>query len=224
MFKRNQNGSVTTLILITGLSLLVIMLAVFAFSSYFTGQDYKLNSDKKAAEAVEQAKKEHERELRLKFDEESKKPNQTYKGPVSYGSVMFDYPKTWSAYIEEGESELINGYFHPQVVPGTQSDTAYALRVELVNTPYSQVVEQYESDITSGTLKARAYIPPKMENVANVQPGLYYMGDLGEGQEPKNGAMLVIQVRDKTLKVYTQSVNFIGDFNNIVLPSLTFSP
>lgn len=224
MFKPSQEGSTVTIVIITVLSVLFIGTAVFAISSYSQGQDYKNNSDKKAAEAVESAKEQQQNELERKFDEEAKKPNTTYKGPVSYGSVAFDYPKTWSAYVSEGESELINGYFHPQIVPGTDSDTAFALRVELVNSPYAQTVEQYESDISSGNLKARAYVPPKMVDTANVQPGLLYEGDLGDGQTAKNGAMLVIQVRDKTLKVYTESANFMGDFNNIVLPSLTFSP
>jgi hypothetical protein len=31
-------------------------------------------------------------------------------------------------------------------------------------------------------------------------------------------------VRDKTLKVYTESTNFSPDFNNIVLNSLTYLP
>mgnify|MGYP000430349528 CR=1 FL=1 len=224
MFKRSQEGSAAILAIIITLALLLVGTAVFAFSAYSSGQDYKNNSDKKAAEAVEAAKVEQEQELQAKFDEQYKKPNLTYRGPVSYGSVTFDYPKTWSAYTTESEGELINGYFHPLIVPGTNTDTAYAFRVELINTPYSQVVESYESEISSGNLKAKAYIPPKMEKIANVQLGLRYDGDLSDGQTEKNGSMVILQVRDKTLKVYTQSQSFIGDFNNIVLPSLTFSP
>lgn len=224
MFKRNQKGSVAVITVIAILSVLVIGLSVFVITTYSTSLDYKNNSDRKAAEAVEAAKDEREKELRAKFDEEYKKPNLTYRGPSSYGSVSFDYPKTWSAYVEEGGSELVNGYFYPQVVPSTQSNAAFALRVEIVNTSYSEVVEQYESVLTDGKLKARAFIPPKMDKVGNILPGLRYDGDLGESQTPKNGAMVVIQVRDKTLKLYTESANFLGDFNNIVLPSLTFSP
>lgn len=224
MIKRDQQGSVAALAVIAVLAVLLILTAIFAFSTYSTGQDYKNNSDKKAAAAVEKAKAEQAKELQAKFDEEYKKPNLTYKGPPAYGSVTFDYPKTWSAMVAEGGSQLLNGYFYPQIVPGTESDTAFALRVEVVDTPYSQVVEQYESEITSGRLKARAYIPPKMEAVANTQPGLRYDGDFSDGLAAKSGSMVVIQVRDKTLKIYTEAVNFRSDFDNTVLPSLTFLP
>jgi hypothetical protein len=224
MHKRNQEGSAANLAVIIILAVLVVGISIFALSAYSTGQDYRNNSDKKAAAAVEEAKAQQAKELQAKFDEEYKKPNLTYKGPVAYGSVTFDYPKTWSAMVTEGDSELLNGYFYPQVVPGTDSDTAFALRVEVVDTPYSQVVEQYESEISTGKLKARAYIPPKMEKAANIQPGLRYDGDFSDGQTPKDGSMVVIPVRDKTLKIYTEAVNFRGDFDNTILPSLTFSP
>jgi hypothetical protein len=36
--------------------------------------------------------------------------------------------------------------------------------------------------------------------------------------------MVVIKVRDKTLKIYTESTDYMSDFNDIVLKNLTFSP
>lgn len=224
MLRTNQNGSIATLAIIGGLIVLVLALAVLAFSAYTTGQDYKKNSDKKAAEAVERAKAAQAKDLQAKFDEQSKLPNQTYKGPAAYGSVSFDYPKTWSVYIAEGGEQLINGYFHPQIVPDVESDTAFALRLELVDTTYSQVVDGFDSDITSGKLKAKAYIPPRMKNVASAQPGLRFEGDLGQSDVAKKGAMVILPVRDKTLKIYTEAQNFLGDFDNTILTSLTFSP
>jgi hypothetical protein len=35
---------------------------------------------------------------------------------------------------------------------------------------------------------------------------------------------VVIKVRDKTLKIYTESPQYLSDFNNIVLKSLSFAP
>lgn len=224
MFKRDQNGSAVAIAAISVLSLLVVGLAIFAFSAYSTGQDYKNNSDQKAAQAVEKAKAEQEKQLQAKFDEEYKKPNTSYKGPASFGSVAFDYPKTWSAYVIEGDGQPINGYFHPSVVPGIDSGAAYALRLEIVDLPYSQVVEEYNSLISSGQLTAKAYIPPKMEGNTGVQPGLRLDGEVDQGESPKRGSLVIIQVRDKTLKIYTQSENFLNDFNNTILPTLTFSP
>jgi hypothetical protein len=36
--------------------------------------------------------------------------------------------------------------------------------------------------------------------------------------------MLVIKVRDKTLEISTESNDYLNDFNNIILASLTFVP
>lgn len=222
--QQNQKGSAATVAIIVLLALSLVAVSIFALSSWQARQDATNRLDQIVSQAVEDAKTEQQKQLQAKFDEDYKKPHQTYRGPQTYGAVTFDYPKTWSAYVEEGSSQLIDGYFHPVVVPGTQSETAFALRLELLNDSYSQVVEGYESDITSGKLTARAYIPKKLEGAASVQPGLRLDGDVGSGNSPKQGAIVVMQVRDKTLKVYTESASFIGDFNNIVLPSLSFSP
>ncbi|MEK7096314.1 MAG: hypothetical protein AAB896_03435, partial [Patescibacteria group bacterium] len=132
------------------------------------------------------------------------------------------YPKTWSGYVDESvSSQPINGYFHPAIVPGLQSKAAYALRVELVDTDYSSVLGQHDSEIKDGSTKASAYIPPKMVAVTNVQPGIRLDGVLDSST---SGSMIIIKVRDKTLQVYTQSNDFLNDFNNTILTSLTFAP
>jgi hypothetical protein len=64
-----------------------------------------------------------------------------------------------------------------------------------------------------------------MTKVPNVQPGTMLVGTVGQSQQgEQNGAMLIIKVRDKTLKIYTLSTSYLGDFNRIILPNLTFVP
>lgn len=64
-----------------------------------------------------------------------------------------------------------------------------------------------------------------MKKVANVQPGIKLDGAIGQSQQgAQNGSMVIIKVRDKTLKIYTQSTSFSADFTKIILPSLTFVP
>lgn len=211
-----------------GVLLLVIMALVllgslgFGFWAYSGRQDYKNNTDQKITVAVTAAREAQAVELQKQFEESSKSPNKTFQSGVSSGSVTFSYPKTWSAYVDESNaSQPINGYFHPNQVPGVQGGASYALRVEMVNTDYSQVVNSMSSKTKDGSLKAAAYIPPKMVGVANVQPGTRFDGVL---DKEKTGSMVVIKVRDKTLKVYTESADFLADFNNTILPSLTYLP
>lgn len=220
----NQDGS-TAVALDVIFAVLFVAASVFAVWAFMGRQDYKNNSDKKSAAAVEAAKKVQAGELQKKFDEDYKNPNKTYKGPDSFGSVMLSYPKTWNAYVDERGAQPINGYFYPDFVPSLTGGSAFALRVELVNSTYSQVMLQYSPQIKTGRLKAAAYVPPKMAGVANVQPGTRLDGVVSHSQTGDHtGAMVIEQVRDKTLKIYTESTNFLPDFNNIVLPSLTYLP
>jgi hypothetical protein len=222
MHKQNQAGS-TSVVLAAVFGILFVAAAAFGGWAFMGRQDYKDNSNKKSAAAVEVAKKVQAAELQKKFDEDYKNPNKSYKGPVAFGSVSFNYPKTWSAYIEEASS--VNGFFYPDKVPSTQSGTAFALRVELVNSPYSQVLQQYGGDVKSGKLKASAYVPPKMAGVSGVQPGTKLDGVVNRSQSGDQiGSLVLVQVRDKTLKIYTESPNFIPDYNNAVLASLTYLP
>jgi hypothetical protein len=225
MRKQNQTGS-TSVVLAILFGVLFLAAAGFGGWAFMGRQDYKDNSDQKSATAVEAAKKSQAAELQKKFDEDYKNPNKTYQGPVSFGSVKFNYPKTWSAYVDENSgSTPINGYFYPDKVPSIQSGAAYALRVELLSSTYSQVLQQYNSQIKQGLLKVSAYVPPKMNGVSNVQPGTRLDGIVSRSAAGNHtGSMVILQVRDKTLRIYTEVPNFLNDYNNIVLPTLTYAP
>lgn len=225
MRKVDQNGSTSAAVSIVT-SVLLVAVSIFAVWAFMGRQDYKNNSDQKANAAVSAAKEAQAKQLQQQFAEENKNPNRTYQGSSTYGSISFKYPKTWSAYVDETNSnEPINGYFYPDRIPGLNSGTAYALRVELVDTGYAQTLQQYSALVKQGKLKAAAYVPPKMVGKPNLHPGTRFDGAVNQNQNGvQQGAMIVIQVRDKTLKISTQSPQFLADFNKTVLPNLTFVP
>jgi len=214
-------------IIIAVLAVLFIAAAGFCFWSFSGRQDYKNNVDAKVATAVTAAQKAEDAKQQQVYNDQLKKPYKTYSGSTTFGSVNFNYPLTYSAYVDTtSSSQPIEGYFQPGVVPGLQSNAAFALRVELVDTAYSQVINQFSSDIQQGKVTAAAYVPPKMKSVSNVQTGTLINGPITQDQNGngQTGAMLIIPVRDKTLQIYTESSDYLSDFNNIVLPSLTFVP
>lgn len=215
-------GQLITIIILVLLLIAAIVFGGWAFSKM---RDYKNNTDKKVSAAVLAANKAEDTKLQAQFDEQSKSPYKTFQGSPTYGSISFDYPKTWSAYVDTtSSSEPINGYFYPDMVPGITSKTAYALRVELVNTDYTQVLQGLDNLISQGNVTARAYVPPKMQGAANVTAGTYLTGQINSQDPTQQGNMMVIKVRDKTLEIYSESATYANDFNNIVLASLTFVP
>jgi predicted lipid-binding transport protein (Tim44 family) len=213
-------------ILITIL-LAILLIAALAFGGWAYSQmrHFKNDSDQIAVAAVAKAKKDQAAQLQAQFAEQSKSPFKVFQGSATYGSLTFSYPKTWSAYIDtSNSSEPINGFFYPDIVPAVQSQTAYALRVEMISTDYSQVMQQFSSNITRGTVTARAYVPPKMQGASNVVPGTLLSGQTNNQSQTQRGQMLVIKVRDKTLEISTQANTFFNDFNNTVLAGLTYVP
>lgn len=198
--------------------LIALVFGIWAFSGR---SHYKNDSDKISALAVAQAQANQKLTLQAQFDEQSKLPYKTYSGDPTYGSITFNYPKTYSGNVYSASStQPLDAYFYPDVVPGgNSSTTAFALRVELVNQDYTSVLSGFDSQIQTGTLTSKAYIPPKMVSL-NIQPGVRLDGTISQG---KQGAMVIMKVRDKTLKVYTESTDFTTDYNN-VLASLTYTP
>lgn len=226
MISKNQNGGAALVFINILLILGLAAAGGFGWWAFQQRQDYKNNFDKKLSEEVATAETTQKAELEKEFAEREKSPNKTFKGSATYGSITFNYPKTWSGYVDQSNSnEPINGYFFPEIVPsvnrGSSTPTAFALRVELVGTDYAQTVKQFDSQISQGKLTATAYVPPKMAGVTNVQTGTRFDGEI---EQDISGSMMVIKVRDKTLKIYTQSPSYLSDFNNIVLKTLTFAP
>ena len=222
----NSNpGKGKSMLLTIALVVLLIGALVFGGWAFMQMQDYKTKSDQKVATAVLVANKVQATKLQTEFDEQSKSPNKTFSGSPTYGTISFSYPKTWSAYVDTSNaSEPINAYFHPKEIPGLQSKVAYALRLELVSTDYTQATQQLSSQIQQGKVTARAYTPPKMVGVANVQPGLLFSGQINNQDNTQNGTLLAIKVRDKTMLISTQSNDYLSDFTNTVLANLTFVP
>jgi hypothetical protein len=223
MRRIDQRGAALSglIMAVMGLSLMISLgFGLWAFTSR---EDYKNKADIKIAAAAEQAKLAAEEAKELDFAEREKNPLKTYTAPAAQGSISFTFPKTWSALITEssqsGNAKPLDGFFYPNYLPGveTNSTASYALRLELLTQAYSQVITPFNSQATAGTVKVTAYTPEKVPSALGVKI---------EGTLPnkKEGIMIVLPLRDKTIKLWTESKEFAEDFNTRILPSLTFSP
>lgn len=200
-------------------ALLLLGCAAFAVWAYMSRQDYKYNTDQKVAAAVEVAKKQTSDEKDNEFIEKEKLPLKDYQGPSAYGAVLIKYPKTWGAYVNETTSGTtpVDGYFHPVFVPGKDSKTAYALRVQVVNRSYDQQLKTFDAEVKQGKVTVIPYAAPKVKNVKGVRIS-------GEIEHDVQGVMIMLPLRDKTLMVWTEAGQFVPDLDNNVLKNLTFSP
>jgi hypothetical protein len=218
MTRFNNRGSINILLIPLILTIVLFLASAgFGFWAYASRQDYKNNVDQKITTAVEVAKQETTTEKENEFIEREKRPLKEYAGPGAYGSVKVKYPKTWSAYVDETSgNQPLDAYFHPNFVPGVRSDASYALRLQVVNNTFDEEVNQFDSDVRQGKTKAKAYKPVNVDGAV----GLRLDGEIGSR---KTGTLILIKLRDKTLKIWTEADQFKKDFQENVLENLTFS-
>lgn len=212
---RKEVGAVSGL-LIANITLIVVVIGlgsvmIWALMNYY---DQKDNVDQKIAAAVETAKTEQAEADEKEFIEREKEPYRDFVGPADLGGVTFKYPKTWSVYTASNRGRGFEAYLQPGVVHDVNSDRPYATRVSIETTPYEDVIEDYEKDVEDGLLKSRQVTINEFE------------GNRLDGQfsDTVEGSMVIFKVRDKTLRVYTESPNFRKDFNDIILKTLSFNP
>jgi len=217
MLNQNQRGATTPMAIpMIILSVVVVIMTVIAIWSYSQYTSQKNNVDSLVDDAIIEAQDDLKSELQVEFDEKEKSPLKSYKGSEALGTVSIKYPKTWSAYILEKEtgSTPINGYFHPGYVPNIKSDTAFALRLRLVDDTFEDEVDNYNKRVKNGDLKSK---PIKISG----EDGIRLDGQISKSRK---GVVVLLPLRDKTIILSTESTDFVKDFNNIVLENLTFIP
>ena len=213
MLTLNQKGIMNPLAIPLILAVLAVLTTGgFAIYSYMNFIDQRDNNQPKIEAAVRQATETQAKELEAEFKEREKEPNKTYTAPSEFGSVKLTYPKTWSAYVDQSGSNEIEFFAHPGVVP--VSDVNLALKMSVTSRDFANEVKQYDAEVEKGELRAGAV------EVSGVK-GVRLEGFIEKDQE---GIMVMFPLRDKTLRIWTESKEFSGDFNNIVIKKLSFSP
>ncbi len=221
MIHRNQQGSVSGLAVSELLTIMLLFAALgFGVWAYSQMQDYKNNVDSKITVATEKARQAEAATKSKEFAEKEKSPLKAYNGPEAFGSIALSYPKTWSGYVDATGTGTfaLDGYFSPGVVPSITSQTSvFALRLQVVHMPYAQVLDSMKSQQQAGKLTAAAFALQKLPKVVGVKLS-------GQFPNQKNATMVLLPLRTDTIEISTEGSLFVNDFNNIILPSMTFSP
>lgn len=223
MTKNSQKGEINVLLIpFIFVCLFLIGAAVFGYWAFSGRQDYKYNSDKKVAVAVTAARKDEDVIKDKAFVEAEKQPLTSYDGPEAYGSVHVEYPKTWSVYINStnDQTQPLDAYFNPRYVPSVNDQTSvYALRVQVVATAYSNVVSSFSNAVKQGQVTVNPFAFPKVPNATGIRvDGLIHPG------KKNTGSMVILPLRDKSIEIWTENAQSLSDFNNLILPNMTFQP
>ncbi|MDB5163183.1 MAG: hypothetical protein JWN28_791 [Candidatus Saccharibacteria bacterium] len=208
--KPSKKWFVLSIVFITT-TLLALGAGGWALYNYF---DQKDNVDAKVSTAVTSAVKERADKDAAAFLQKEKQPNRQFAGPDDYGRLSFDYPKTWSIYVDKDTSsgDTYAAYFNPVSVPPVKADTQYALRVTIEQKDYEKVIASYDNLVKDGSLTATAAKADATD------------GTRLEGSFTKDirGIAVIFKIRDKTVTLRTDAETFRGDFDALV-STITFN-
>lgn len=221
MVKHNQNGSLNGLLIpFILVSLFFIGSTAFAVWAFGSRQDYKTNTDEKIASAVTLARQDESTVKDKQFAEIAKQPLRTYNGPQAYGSLIVQYPRTWSAYVDDSGTgnAQVDGYFYPGTVPALSSqNSTYALRIQVMAQSYNSVLTNLRGLQAANQVTVVPYALAKVPSIIGVRVD-------GQLNQQKNGIMIVLPLRDKTIEISTEGSEFTADFASNILPNISFSP
>ncbi len=221
MIKHNQNGGTSGLAIALVLSIVFLIGAIgFAGWAYTQMTEYRDESDAKVQAAVDVAVEKESIKKDKEHAEADKDPLKIYSGPSAYGSLHVEFPKTWSGYVDDtaNGSSSVDGYFNPGVVPSVDSEkSVFALRVQVISSPYSSVLQSFSSQQKAGKLQVSAYSLPKLPKVVGVK----VTGTLSDNT---NVTMVVLPLRSGAIKLWTEGSQGVADFNKYILPNFSFSP
>lgn len=223
MIKHNQDGAVSGAVISLVFAVILLLGAIgFGAWAFSSRQDYKNNTDAKVNAAVGVAVQQESAKKDKQFAEEAKNPLRTYNGPEALGSMVVQYPKTWSGYVDDsnGGGNSLSAYFDPGVVPSpNDQNSSFALTIQVVNQAYSQVLQTYTSQQQSqdSNITIGAYALPKLPKIVGVKIS-------GTFEDKSTGTIILLPLRSQTLEIQTDGTQYLGDFNNYILPNFSFSP
>lgn len=214
--KKSNEGLIKTIVIIIVSLIAVTFIGLFIWMNIeYTA--VKTDVDGQIAVAVAEAKDEQANKDEAEFLEREKYPYKTFSGPLDYGQLTFEYPKTWSVYIDKDASTGgdFNAYFNPVQVETVGKNTINALRVTIrddsfddVTAEYQRYLERNDSGLSVESITINGFSANR------------YTGKI-PGTE-LNGYIVIFKIRDKTAIVQTDSVLFKEDFDKLI-STITFN-
>ena len=209
--KKDVGGLVKTIVIVFLSLLAVTFIGLFIWMKIEYDKERSRDLDGQIAEAVAAAKDETEMRMEAKFLEDEKYPYKTFAGPIDYGELTFEYPKTWSVYVAAAADAGgdFNAYFNPIQVDAVGKDTINALRVTIRNKSFEDVAAEYQKAME----KKDSNLTVEATTVAGVAANRYTGTIPGTDL---SGIIVIFKIRDKTVIMQTDSMLFQAEFDKLL--------
>ena len=207
---KSERGSVNGWMVGTiGCLILFLIAGSLAIWAYMQYSREKSDVDSKVAIKVAEGKREQAEFDWRKYSDEAKNLRVEFVGPTEYGRVSFMYTKTWSVYIANDGSDRgdYKAYFHPSSGPPiTNKNSRFALRLEIINKNMDTVLNEYQSRLKKGELTSSS---TEFNGISATRID-------GTFEKELRGSVVLMKVRDKTIRFSTDADTFKPDFQTIL--------
>lgn len=205
--KKTHNTLIETVLLVIT-SIVAIVFIWLYVQKYIEWNAINTDLDSRVNAQVAIKVAENTTEMEEQFAEREKFPYKNFSGPVDYGSFSFEYPKTWSVYIAK---DAANGgdfeaYLNPVEVNPVSNTSINALRVRIRDASFESVAKTYESAIKNNR------VTMKNQEVGGVLANIY----TGELTKDIHGIAMILKLRDKTVILQTDAMDFENEFYRIL--------
>ena len=220
--KKDTAGLVKTVVIVILSLIAVTFIGLFIW--IMVEYNYEKDSvNEQIDNAVNIAKDEQFTADNQRFAEQEKNPYKTFSGPADYGKLTFEYPKTWSVYIQNAATTggNFNAYFNPVQVNAVGRDTINALRVTISTTSYDEVIADYQRILE----RRNSNLTVQSVEIGDAEKGTTVTANRYTGTIPEtdlNGIIIVFKIRDKTVILQTDNMLFQKDFDTL-LGTITFN-
>lgn len=217
--KKDYSGLIKTIAIIVVSLIAVTFIGLFVWMM-IRYNDVQTDVDGQISAAVAEAKDEQASKMESEFLKREKYPYKTFSGPVDYGQLTFEYPKTWSVYVAAAANAGgdFNAYFNPIQVDAVGKETINALRVIVYDKSFDEVTADLQKKMDkkdSGLTMTSVTIGKDANITANRYTGKIPETDL-------SGFIVTFKIRDKTALLQTDSVLFQEDYDKL-LGTVTFN-
>lgn len=205
---KSDKGSLVETIILVAVCLVAAAAIVVAVIFFMKYNEVNEDQETKTAVAVAEAVAAEQEAAAKTLEEKLKEPNLEFRGPEDYGSISFQYPKTWSVYVNKDASK--NGdyeaLFHPKAVPSLSNENSrYALRFAIYNRQFADVAKQYSNK--------KDLISENFEADGGKITGTRYSGQI---TNKIDGTFVIFKVNDKTGVLQTDSDVLLDDYEAIL--------
>ncbi|MBR5419342.1 hypothetical protein IK110_03790 [Candidatus Saccharibacteria bacterium] len=208
----NKKALIETIILVV-VCLIAAVAIIFAVVFFMKFRELEENYDsQKGAEIAAAVKAQEDADIE-NFKEQSKLPYSKFTGPSDYGSLSFEYPKTWNVYIASDGSNNSDyeAYFRPNAVVSTDNDASrYSLRFQIQNRQITSIQPDYDSKVKDGEMTSSVF---SAGSGSTALTGMRYEGNI---TDTIRGVVILIKINDKTAIFQTDASTYRTDFDKVV--------